>query len=114
MHPLKPYLTTGYVMYKASTLGLALAGLILGGVAHAEHTGEMMAQTCAGCHGTQGRLESASAFMPLAGMSEASFTKAMLDFKSGARPNTLMGPIAMAFSEAEIRAMAEYFAKQPK
>ncbi|MEW6765032.1 MAG: cytochrome C [Pseudomonadota bacterium] len=90
------------------------AAVLAASPAFAEHTGEMMAQTCAGCHGTQGRLESVSAFMPLAGMSEASFTKAMLDFQSGARPNTLMGPIAQAFSEAEIRAMAEYFAKQPK
>ncbi|MEW6728293.1 MAG: cytochrome C [Pseudomonadota bacterium] len=74
----------------------------------------MLAQTCAGCHGTQGRLQHASAFMPLAGMGEASFVKAMQDFQSGARPNTLMGPIAKGFSEAEIRSMASYFAKQPK
>ncbi|MEW5973192.1 MAG: cytochrome C, partial [Pseudomonadota bacterium] len=66
-------------MYKTSTLGLTLAGLIFGGVAHAEPTGEMMAQTCAGCHGTHGRLAGDSAFMPLAGMSEGSFVKAMLD-----------------------------------
>ncbi|MEW6766378.1 MAG: cytochrome C [Pseudomonadota bacterium] len=95
-------------------MGIALAGMVSAGAVHAEHTGEMMAQTCAGCHGTQGRLARDSAFMPLAGMSEAAFTKAMKDFASGARPNTLMGPIAQAFSEAEIRAMAEYFAKQPK
>ncbi|MEW6692225.1 MAG: cytochrome C [Pseudomonadota bacterium] len=95
-------------------MGIALAGMAAAGAAHAEHTGEMMAQTCAGCHGTQGRLVSDTAFMPLAGMSEASFVKAMLDFKSGARPNTLMGPIAMGFNEAEIRSMAAYFAKQPK
>ena len=42
------------------------------------------------------------------------FVKAMQDFQSGARPNTLMGPIAKGFSEAEIRSMASYFAKQPK
>jgi len=100
-------------MHKKTLLSVALAGLLLGGQVHAEHTGEMMAQTCAGCHGTQGRLSN-SAFMPLAGMSEASFVKAMLDFQSGTRPNTLMGPIAKGFSEAEIKAMAAYFAKQPK
>ncbi|MGK0673586.1 MAG: cytochrome C, partial [Halothiobacillaceae bacterium] len=77
-------------------------------------SGEMMAQTCAGCHGTHGRLQQSSTFMPLAGMSEASFVKAMQDFRSGARPNTLMGPIAQGFTEAEIRSMAAYFAKQPK
>jgi sulfide dehydrogenase cytochrome subunit len=101
-------------MHRKTTLGLIMAGLILGGVAHAEPSGEMLAQTCAGCHGTQGQLKGASAFMPLAGMSEASFTKAMKDFASGSRPNTLMGPIARGFSDAEIAAMASYFAKQPK
>ncbi|MGD9889427.1 MAG: cytochrome c, partial [Halothiobacillaceae bacterium] len=38
-------------------------------------TGEMMAMTCAGCHGTEGRL-SDSAFVPLAGMKESTFIKA--------------------------------------
>ncbi|MEW6692853.1 MAG: cytochrome C [Pseudomonadota bacterium] len=101
-------------MFKKITLGLVLAGSMTGSLALAEPTGEMLAQTCAGCHGTQGRLASDSAFMPLAGMSEGSFVKAMQDFSSGARPNTLMGPIAKGFSEAEIRSMAAYFAKQPK
>ena len=95
-------------------MGVALAGMVAVGAASAEPSGEMLAQTCAGCHGTQGRLQHASAFMPLAGMSEASFVKAMQDFQSGARPNTLMGPIAKGFSEADIRSMASYFAKQPK
>lgn len=102
------------MLFKKIILGLVLAGSMTGGLALAEPSGEMMAQTCAGCHGTQGRLHQSSAFMPLAGMSEASFVKAMLDFQSGARPSTLMGPIAKGFTEAEIRSMAAYFAKQPK
>lgn len=77
-------------------------------------TGEMLAQTCAGCHGTRGKLESVSAFMPLAGMNEERFIKAMTDFKTGDRLSTLMGPLAQAFSESEIKAMAKYFAQQPK
>ncbi len=95
-------------------MGIAMAGMLAAAAAQAGPSGEMMAQSCAGCHGTQGRLVRDSAFMPLAGMSEASFVKAMLDFKSGARPNTVMGPIAKGFSEDEIRAMAAYFAQQPK
>ncbi|MDD2893065.1 MAG: hypothetical protein PHF20_03955, partial [Halothiobacillaceae bacterium] len=43
-------------------------------------TGEMMGNTCAGCHGTHGRL-SAEAFVPLAGMKESTFIKAMQDFR---------------------------------
>ncbi len=80
--------------------------------AEAQRTGEMMANTCAACHGTQGRLE-ALALMPLAGMEQEEFIRAMTDFRSGARPSTLMGSLATGFSEAEIKAMAEFFAAQP-
>ena len=74
---------------------------------------EMLAQTCAGCHGTQGYLEN-NAFMPLAGMSVTHFTNAMNSFANGSRPSTVMGPLAKAFSAEEIKAMAEYFAQFPK
>ena len=68
-----------------------------------------MAQTCAGCHGTDGRLR-AAAFMPLAGMPKAQFVQAMRDFRDGKRPSTLMGHVAQGFSNGEIDAMASYFA----
>lgn len=38
----------------------------------------------------------------------------MREFKSGARPATVMGRIAKGFDDAEIDAMAEWFAKQAK
>lgn len=95
-------------------MGIALAGAMSASAAFAEPSGEMLAQTCGGCHGTQGKLVSDSAFMPLAGMAEQTFVKTMKDFASGARPNTLMGPIAMAFTDSELAAMAAYFVKQPK
>ena len=49
--------------------------------------------------------------MPLAGMPEAKFIRAMEDFRSGARPATLMGHVAKGYSDEEIKAMAEFFAK---
>ncbi|MDD3575891.1 c-type cytochrome [Halothiobacillus sp.] len=73
----------------------------------------MLAQTCAGCHGTQGYLQN-SAFMPLAGMPTTQFVTAMKSFANGSRPSTVMGPLAKAFSEDEIKAMAAYFAQFPK
>ena len=73
-------------------------------------TGEMMGNTCAGCHGTHGRLKG-EAFVPLAGMKESTFIKAMQDFRSGARPATLMGHVARGYSDEQIKAMAEFFAK---
>jgi len=101
-------------MNKISKALLIVIGLTGLGTAQAgKVSGEMAAQTCAGCHGTHGYIEN-SAFMPLAGMSEEHFINAMNAFANGSRPNTLMGPIAMAFSDEEIRAMAEYFAQFPK
>lgn len=73
-------------------------------------TGVAMAQACAGCHGTHGKIEG-SAFVPLAGMPEAVFIKTMLDFRNDKRPATLMGHVAKGFSEAEIALMATYFAQ---
>lgn len=93
-------------------LGVVLAGVMSMPMAMAapQASGEMMGNTCAGCHGTHGRLVN-EAFVPLAGMKESTFTKAMLDFRSGARPSTLMGHIARGYSDEQIKAMAEFFAK---
>jgi cytochrome c553 len=74
-------------------------------------TGEALAHTCAGCHGTQGRLAD-EAFVPLAGMPAASFVQTMQDFRSGRRPATLMGHIARGLSDAEFQSMAAYFERQ--
>jgi cytochrome c553 len=38
----------------------------------------------------------------------------MLDFKSGRRPATLMHQLAKGYSDAEITAIAGYFAAQKK
>jgi len=86
-------------------------GVAVSGVAHAAVSGEMLAQTCAGCHGTFGKIQN-NAFMPLAGMRESTFIKAMQEFASNARPNTLMGPLAKSFTADEIERMASYFAAQ--
>ena len=93
-------------------LGVVLAGVMSMpmAVAAPQASGEMMGNTCAGCHGTHGRLVN-EAFMPLAGMKESTFIKAMNDFRSGTRPATLMGHVARGYSDEQIKAMAEFFAK---
>jgi sulfide dehydrogenase cytochrome subunit len=86
-----------------------LAALAAASTHAAEPTGEAMAATCAACHGTHGKLDIVE-FMPLAGMSEKEFVRAMQDFRSGKRLSTLMGHVANGFSDTEIRAMAKVFA----
>jgi cytochrome subunit of sulfide dehydrogenase len=71
-----------------------------------------MAGSCSACHGTNGA--AAPGMVALAGYDKASMIKAMADFKSGARPATLMHQISKGYSEAQIEAMASYFAAQKK
>lgn len=93
-------------------LSLTAAALALASAAYAAPpTAEMLSNACAGCHGTNGA--SAGLSMPsLAGQSKIATVEAMKGFKSGERPGTIMGRIAKGYSDAEIEAMGEFFAKQ--
>lgn len=104
---------------RGAILALAFSGAVAALPLHADTTtatdprGLMAAQTCAGCHGTKGYIED-SAYVPLAGMPRERFITAMESFADGSRPSTLMGPLARAFTDEEIAAMADYFAAQPR
>ncbi len=76
-------------------------------------TGKTMADTCAGCHGTDG-VPAVAYIPPLAGLSAEDFSAAMIAYQNGTRRATIMNRIAPAFSETEIAAMAAYFASLPK
>ena len=104
--PSKHIRVAGFALAMAMSFPLAAATP----AAAPQPTGEMMGNTCAGCHGTHGRLQG-EAFRPLAGMNEATFIRAMEEFRSGARPATLMGHVAKGYTDEEIKAMAEFFAK---
>ena len=71
-----------------------------------------LAATCANCHGTNGA--AAPGMVALAGYDRAGLVKAMADFKSGARPATIMHQLAKGYSDAQIEAIAGYFATQKK
>ena len=71
-----------------------------------------MAASCANCHGTNGA--AAPGMVALAGYDKAGLVKAMADFKSGARPATIMHQLAKGYSDAQVEAIAGYFAAQKK
>lgn len=96
-------------LMKSLLLAFAALAVTFNPAHAAEPTGEAMAATCAACHGTHGKLGTVE-YMPLAGMAETEFVRAMQDFRSGKRLATLMGHVANGFSDNEIRAMAKYFA----
>ena len=72
-----------------------------------------MASNCAMCHGDEGRPAPGSNVARLAGRPAAATVEAMNAFREGRREATVMHQIAKGFSEEEIAAMAEYFARQP-
>ncbi len=97
---------------KLSTLAFAVGALAMSSTTFAAPpSAEMLSFACAGCHGTNGG--SAGLTMPsLASQSKSSIVEAMTKFKSGERPSTIMGRLAKGYSDEQITAMAEFFAKQ--
>ncbi len=73
---------------------------------------QVMANTCAGCHGPDGSSRGPAA-PTIAGMSPEIFIDAMKDYREGKRPGTIMPRIAKGYTDEQIKLMAEYFAKQP-
>jgi sulfide dehydrogenase cytochrome subunit len=72
----------------------------------------MLANTCAGCHGTDGA--SAGEYLPtIGGMDKDYLYAVMSDYKTGLRPSTIMGRIMRGYSDLEIWAIAGYYASQP-
>ena len=71
-----------------------------------------MAGGCAMCHGTRGFPAAGSSVAGLAGRPIDSIVDAMKGFKEGRREATVMHQIAKGFSDAEIAALAAYFAAQ--
>ena len=67
---------------------------------------------CANCHGTNGRAEPGNE--SLAGANKDDMVKKMLDFKAGRKPATIMHQLAKGYSDAQIVAIAGYFAAQKK
>ena len=71
-----------------------------------------LAATCANCHGTDGSAVAGPGSARLAGQSSAFIVEQMQAFRSGSRPATVMHQLAKGFSDAQIRALAAYFAAQ--
>jgi cytochrome subunit of sulfide dehydrogenase len=95
-------------------MGAALAWLWLVGGVHAQDAtlGRNLAAGCAACHGTNGAARG-DAVKPLAGVAADKIVAAFNEFRSGARPATVMHQIAKGYSDAQVRAMADHFAAQP-
>src|SRR5262245_15073214 len=97
------------------TLILCSVMLCLPGIVAAETVssrGAALASTCVTCHGPEGR--SQGAIPSLATLSAADITTALQAFRAEKRPGTVMHRLAKGLDEADIAAVATYFATLPK
>lgn len=70
-----------------------------------------LSDVCIACHGFKGDSQN-QRYPSLAGQPAPYITAQLQNFASGTRSNPYMTPLAMTLSEAEIKALADYFAKQ--
>jgi cytochrome subunit of sulfide dehydrogenase len=67
------------------------------------------AAACLGCHGTA--VDGSAVPPPLASLTAEQIVTAMQAFRSGARTATVMDRIAKGFSDEEINAIAQWYAR---
>jgi cytochrome subunit of sulfide dehydrogenase len=90
---------------------LLIAGLLPPSAAAAESAmlrGRALAHACAACHGPDGR--SQGAIPSIDHLPAEDFIAALKAFRADARKGTVMNRIAKGVDDAEISAMAAYFA----
>jgi sulfide dehydrogenase cytochrome subunit len=69
--------------------------------------GVMLSNSCAACHGTDGK--SPGSIPSIYGKSSNYISQSLQDFREGKRPATVMGRHASGYSDEEIQLIAEYF-----
>lgn len=70
------------------------------------------AQTCVACHGPNGAKPILPEYPILAGQHRNYLVQALQEYRSGARKNAVMATQATGLSDADIEALAAYFASQ--
>ena len=69
--------------------------------------GMMLSNSCAGCHGTDGK--SPGAIPSINGKTVKFITQSFEEFRDGSKPSTVMGRHVKGYSDEEIKMIAEYF-----
>ena len=82
--------------------------------AHAQENGRNLAAGCAICHGTLGKPAPGAPLIPLAGLPQDHIATQMRAFRDGKRPATVMHQIAKGYTDAQIDAIAGWYAAQKR
>ncbi len=96
--------------YRCAVVAALLASSFSMAFAQDADQARSWAASCSNCHGTNG--VSSPGRETLAGMPEEMIIKKMQDFKAGRTQATIMHQLAKGYDDAQIAAIAKYFAKQ--
>jgi cytochrome c553 len=95
------------------SISLAVAVAALSPAVNAQ-TIEEKAQVCAACHGGDGIPQQQPVAVPVIWGQQLGYLYFQLcDFKSGARKDDVMSPIAEGLERSDLMALAQYFSKKP-
>ena len=89
--------------------GLAAAALCLAAGAAPAQVDPLQERSC---HGTNGKAQPGNE--PLAGQNKDEMMKKLMDFKSGAKPATIMHQLAKGYTDEQLAAITAWFAAQKK
>lgn len=96
----------------------AFAAMALAGPAVAQNAApdpaavRVLAGPCANCHGPDGH--SPGAIPSIAGLDAADTLKKLRGFRDGSEPSTVMGRLARGYDDAQLAALAQWFAEVAK
>ena len=71
-----------------------------------------LAATCANCHGTNGKAVPGAGLDSLAGVPKDVTLQKLKDFKSGAKPASIMHQISKGYTDEQLDLIAGYLAAQ--
>lgn len=98
--------------FASAVLGAAIIAISGPAPAADVSAGKALAQACAACHGADGVSQS-ELTASLAGQPDEFVQWQLVYFRSGARKSEVMGPIAQALSNQDIRDLGAYYASLP-
>ncbi len=106
---IKPITTLAVLLVGASALAPAPAATSAAPTVATPTNPAYLAANCANCHGTKGN---AQGLPSLAGLKADYISEQMRAFRDGKRPATIMHQLAKGYTDAQIDAIAGYFAAQ--
>lgn len=90
----------------------AVALLLVSGAVGATEAPPAQAAVCESCHGPKGAKPIVPSYPVIAGQYANFLAYSLKDYRSGARKNPLMNAQAAALTDADIAALARYYAEQ--